>query len=80
MCNGSVNHVGPIQNYRGSLSVGKTRTSRGRWVVFGPAGQQPTFRGIATLTEDGYVYVNHRLGPNGEELGKYREVVYRRRD
>ena len=52
----------------------------GRWVVIGPAGQQPTFKGVATLTEDGYVYVNYRLGPNGEELGKYREIVYRRRD
>ncbi len=25
----------------------------GRWVVIGPAGQQPTFKGVATLTEDG---------------------------
>ncbi len=53
---------------------------KGRWVVIGPAGQQPTFKGVATLTEDGYVYVNYRLGPNGDELGKYREIVYRRRD
>ncbi|MDA2925291.1 DUF1579 domain-containing protein [Acidobacteria bacterium AH-259-L09] len=52
----------------------------GRWIVIGEAGQQPTFKGVGTLTEDGYVYVNYRLGPNGEELGKYREIVYRRRD
>ena len=54
--------------------------SDGRWIVIGEAGQVPTFKGVGTLTDDGYVYVNYRLGPNGEQLERCREIVYRRRD
>jgi len=70
-----------MSNQSNEFSIAESNfDDKGRWVVIGPAGQQPTFKGVATLTEDGYVYVNYRLGPNGEELGKYREIVYRRRD
>ena len=70
-----------ISNQSNVFSIAESNfDDKGRWVVIGPAGQQPTFKGVATLTEDGYVYVNYRLGPNGDELDKYREIVYRRRD
>ncbi len=70
-----------ITNELDMVSIAKTRfDENGRWILIGEFDQAPTYRGVGTLTEDGYTYVNYRLGPNGEEIGKYREIVYRRRN
>ena len=50
----------------------------GNWLLYGPGGQDPTFKGVGALTADGYTYTNYRLGSDGMEI-KYREIVYRRR-
>ena len=70
-----------ISNQSNKFSIADSRIDdEGHWLLLGPAGQDPTFKGVGTLTDDGYVYVNYRLGPNGEQLERYREIVYRRRD
>ena len=68
-----------ISNQSNAFSIADSHIDdEGHWLVFGPAGQDPTFKGVGALTADGYTYTNYRLGPDGTET-KYREIVYRRR-
>ena len=68
-----------ISNQSNEISIADSHIDNdGNWLLLGPAGQEPTFKGVGTLTADGYTYVNYRFGPNREEI-RYREIIYRRR-
>ncbi len=68
-----------ISNQSNAFSIADSHIDdEGHWLVYGPASRDPTFKGVAALTADGYTYTNYRLVSDGTEI-KYREIVYRRR-